>query len=329
VSKEQTVTRSGKSRAARFARIDNVVLQHKDLSFRARGVLAYVLSMPDTWRHSAKSLSHASPDGMSAIRCAMRELDVAGFATLQKVREKGGRVVNRWIFRESPSAEKLHPVKVPPSTENSDPVEPSPSMRLPGPGGPDSGEPGLGGPGLGKPALLETTVSETTDSETTDKKTTGGVSKPPLPILFPFALFTELPAEMQTELMEIQVFDPYRIGGWSPGSELPSIDWWQTRLSEIRGRKLAYGDKRSLNEWLVIIDFELRKVVEAYKNETNTKSKGFGRVQTKNSRALKQSGVLDKVTDKDSDSVIYDAVGNPRLTPEHRAEVDAYNRRRE
>ena len=54
-----TVEPSTKSKASRYARIDNALLQDRELSFRARGILAYVLSRPKNWQHSAHRLAAA------------------------------------------------------------------------------------------------------------------------------------------------------------------------------------------------------------------------------------------------------------------------------
>ena len=146
----ERIARTPKSRASRFARIDNAVLQDKRLSFRARGILVYVLSMPTDWAHSAERLANVSPDGKDSIRGALRELAKFGYAELRREKSKRGSMVNAWYLYESPRAinpEALGSVK---------------ESGFKGAGEPDSGRPALGGM-----ALLETMVGKTTIRKTT------------------------------------------------------------------------------------------------------------------------------------------------------------------
>ncbi len=117
--------------------------------------MAYVLSMPTDWRHSADSLSHASAEGVHSARAALRELADHGYATLEKVRDESGEIRNRWVFRESPDAEI-------PNT-----VTPAPDCNSPNPVEPQSGKPPSGLPSPGETALSETIVDETTGAAAT------------------------------------------------------------------------------------------------------------------------------------------------------------------
>jgi hypothetical protein len=150
------VRRSPKCNASRFARIDNELLQKEALSFRARGLLAYILSKPQDWTHSAERLAN-KVEGKHAIRAALRELETFGFARLDKERGAGGQLINRWFFSEAPAS-------IAPDTEK---PHPAPDTVLPGAGQPDSGQPDSGAPGSGGTALFETTVGQTTVGQTT------------------------------------------------------------------------------------------------------------------------------------------------------------------
>jgi hypothetical protein len=77
--KPTTVQRASKGNGQRFARILNATLQDGRLSFRARGVLAFVISKPDHWQHSAKRLAATSTEGVDAIQAAFRELVALGY----------------------------------------------------------------------------------------------------------------------------------------------------------------------------------------------------------------------------------------------------------
>lgn len=184
--KRITVTHTAKPKSGgRFARIDNDVLQSESLSFRARGLLAYILSRPADWQHSAESLSNASREGLHAIRGALRELVAAGHARLESRRGPDGMVRNGWFFTEAPSAVNQHPVTPSPDTEkpHSAPDADLPRPVKPALGEPAFGQPHSGQPGFGKPAPYETTVGETTVDETKEIETT--VTNPPVVAVAP------------------------------------------------------------------------------------------------------------------------------------------------
>lgn len=162
------VFRAEKTAGTKFTRVLNSALQDERLSYRARGLLAIILSLPTTWEHSAERLAKHSPDGQDAVRSALRELVAAGYAEMKKFRSSGGRMVSRWFFRESPpDEEKPHPVKAPPNAKKPHPVTCPPDAILP-----SGGQPGSGQPGSGLCPLYETTVVETTVVETTNTGTT-------------------------------------------------------------------------------------------------------------------------------------------------------------
>jgi hypothetical protein len=168
--REVLVTRSRKPCPGGYISIENLVLQNKVLSFRARGLLAYILSKPPHWRHAAEDLSHAAPDnceGVHAIRTTLRELEAAGHATLHKRRDKNGRVTHKWFFRESPSNDNQHTV---PSTDKPH-TAPSPYL-------PEGGK-----PSLGEPVGYDNTVSDITVAAATAAAATtdGAIAIEPLP----------------------------------------------------------------------------------------------------------------------------------------------------
>lgn len=144
------VTRSPKTKASRFVRIDNAALQDSRLSFRARGLLAHILSYVTSFVWSAERLAAVSPDGKDAIRGALRELVKFGYAELKRQTGERGNIENCWYFRESPRA-----------------INPDSASSSTGSGFVGAGQPDSGGPAPGGMGLLETTVGKTTIRETT------------------------------------------------------------------------------------------------------------------------------------------------------------------
>ncbi|MDH6279317.1 replication protein [Prescottella agglutinans] len=80
--------RRGPRRVDRFTILDNDVINDKRLSYRARGVLIWLLSKPADWRTRSESIAAQSPkEGREAIRSAMRELREAGYLRTEKIQD--------------------------------------------------------------------------------------------------------------------------------------------------------------------------------------------------------------------------------------------------
>lgn len=71
--------------------IRNKTLRDSRLSFKARGLLAYLLSLPDDTTLDRRRLEDAGPDGAYAIRMALQELVNAGYLRHEKRQDEHGR----------------------------------------------------------------------------------------------------------------------------------------------------------------------------------------------------------------------------------------------
>jgi len=112
-----------------FENIPRRVLQDGTLSFRARGVLCYLLSKPDHWRTSAEKLARETTEGRDAIASALTELEERGYLVRRRVRTDGGRFGWVWAYGDDPATVAA------PSPGNPVVVDP------PSPGKPDTAEP--------------------------------------------------------------------------------------------------------------------------------------------------------------------------------------------
>lgn len=85
-----------------FARVSKKMLVDKRLSWRAKGILSYLLGQPDNWETRTEDLVRNSTDGITAIYSAMKELRECGYADLETVRTGQRIEAKRWVIRDVP-----------------------------------------------------------------------------------------------------------------------------------------------------------------------------------------------------------------------------------
>lgn len=87
----------------RYTTIDNQVLEDERLSFKAVGVLAYLLSKPDSWEANYRHLATTHADGELAVRTALKELEDAGYIERRREAGAGGKFQWVQVIHELPS----------------------------------------------------------------------------------------------------------------------------------------------------------------------------------------------------------------------------------
>ena len=75
-----------------FTTIPNAILEDDRLSFRAKGLLIYLLSKPDCWKVRQNHLASVGPDGAHSMRTAISELEDAGYMRLTTIRDAEGKM---------------------------------------------------------------------------------------------------------------------------------------------------------------------------------------------------------------------------------------------
>lgn len=114
-----------------FTVLPNATLRDANLSFKALGLLTYLLSLPHNWKVNYRHLATLRPsDGDSSIRVAMRELRDAGYVRMARLRNADGTMgSSEWTVRSMPfegddnDTTPTEP-QPPPCTENPCVVEP-------------------------------------------------------------------------------------------------------------------------------------------------------------------------------------------------------------
>lgn len=72
--------------------MSNVFLKRKDLSIKAKGLLAYMLSLPDDWKFTIGGLTSQLKECKSSVAAMLKELEQNGYLRRRYTRTTGGRI---------------------------------------------------------------------------------------------------------------------------------------------------------------------------------------------------------------------------------------------
>jgi len=90
-----------RARANGFTILANEILRRNDISARAKGVFAYVMSLPDDWKISKTELYRHFTEGKESLDTAFKELITAGYVVYEVLRS-GQRISgHRYTFYET------------------------------------------------------------------------------------------------------------------------------------------------------------------------------------------------------------------------------------
>lgn len=80
-------------RTGNFTTVRNEYLQDVNLSWKAKGLITYIMSLPPDWQLNLSDLKNRSKDGRDATAAGLRELITNGYCQRCKVRGNGGTFV--------------------------------------------------------------------------------------------------------------------------------------------------------------------------------------------------------------------------------------------
>ena len=98
-----------RSNPKRFVALPNETVRDHGLSFTARGILGYLVSLPNGSREDIKSLAKKSREGRTAVARAMKELETAGYLRRVTTRTPGGLIGTELVVSDVPMPEEPKP----------------------------------------------------------------------------------------------------------------------------------------------------------------------------------------------------------------------------
>lgn len=106
-----------------YSVIHNTPLRDENLSWRAKGLLAYMLSLPDDWTFHVTELSQHAKDSEKITTSTLKELKAAGYLKRYPVQDPETGKISHWetAVYEVPTIDKEnHSMEKPPSGKTSD-----------------------------------------------------------------------------------------------------------------------------------------------------------------------------------------------------------------
>jgi hypothetical protein len=101
-----TIFRVAKTKANPYVMIDKRIIDNVELSFKAKGILVYLLSRPDGWEVNLVDLTNRSTEGLSAIKSGCKELKEMGYLKHAGIRRTDGRFETViWEVHEVPQVD--------------------------------------------------------------------------------------------------------------------------------------------------------------------------------------------------------------------------------
>lgn len=95
-----------------YTTVHNGFIKRKDLSWKAKGIMTYLLSLPDDWVVNLDEIKRNASDGESSFRSGWKELKDAGYVSKRSIRDEVTKKILKWetIIKEIPDDKKIHNV---------------------------------------------------------------------------------------------------------------------------------------------------------------------------------------------------------------------------
>ena len=100
---DKTIFRVSKNKDNPYVMLDKRPINRADLSWKAKGIWAYLMSKPDDWTVIIEDIINHSTDGAKAVRSGIQELREAGYIHHVQARDGEGQFGRSvWMVFEEP-----------------------------------------------------------------------------------------------------------------------------------------------------------------------------------------------------------------------------------
>lgn len=109
-----------------FGMVPNNLLNNQKISFKAKGLFAFMQSKPEGWNFSAKMIAFQSKESIDSVSAGLKELESNGFLVRQKVQSASGFQTIYKLFFDT---DLQNPITENPTLEN--PILENPILENP------------------------------------------------------------------------------------------------------------------------------------------------------------------------------------------------------
>lgn len=124
LSRDINIIRVQKDKENPYVMINKEFLRNTKLSLKAKGLLAYILSLPDDWKIYIKELANHHKDGKDSISATLKELILNHYIIRETIREKGQFKGYSYKVFETPRETSITPKPEKPFSGNPEPEKP-------------------------------------------------------------------------------------------------------------------------------------------------------------------------------------------------------------
>lgn len=176
-------------RKGNFTIIPNATLRDRELSFRSRGLLAYLLTHDDGWSTSVERMRHEGKEGRDAISTALNELIEARYLVRRCRRAANGRFHwEHFVFDEAQPEDSVdQEIVLPDPDAAANPREDTKPQVKPPTGNPHAVFPSPEDPLMGDQRRVDRQRSDSDVLEGSSRKTNKKSPPPPTPSSAPQA----------------------------------------------------------------------------------------------------------------------------------------------
>ena len=108
-NKPKSIFRIKKNKNNPYVMINKKALSNINLSWKAKGILAYLLSLPNDWKLYVSELSKHATNGTSSLYSGIKELTAKGYISKETIRNDRGQIKSHeYTVHEKPRTDLLH-----------------------------------------------------------------------------------------------------------------------------------------------------------------------------------------------------------------------------